>query len=128
VAQIKPPADAAYQGEAREPSALSRWDVAEIPVVELRALAPVVRYDDGVQWNRWLLRPELKSTLGALVLASLAALAIGAIIASRRRMALLFFVVGTVGYMLFFGLFFPGTAHHHGYLYVVWVIAAWLAW
>ncbi len=128
VAQIKPPPDAGYQGEARAPTALSTWDVAEMPTVELRALVPVVRYEDGVQWNRWLLKPDSKAALGALLLASLAALAIGAIIASRRRMALILFAVGTTGFLLFFGLLFPGTAHHHGYLFLVWALAAWLAW
>jgi hypothetical protein len=127
-AQMKPPPDAGYKGEARPPTALSAWDVAAMPTVELRALVPVVRYEDGVQWNRWLLKPESKATLGALLLASLSALAIGAIIASRRRMAFVCFAVGTTGYLLFFGLFFPGTAHHHGYLFVVWALGGWLAW
>jgi hypothetical protein len=127
-AQMKPPADAAYQGEARVPTALSKWDIAEMPTTELRALVPIVRYDGGVQWNRWLLKPDSAPTLGALLMAALSALAIGVIIASRRRMALLFFVVGTTGYLLFFGLFISGTAHHHGYLFLVWAIAAWLAW
>jgi len=128
VVQITPPPDAGYKGEVREPMQLSTWDVAAIPTVELRALVPVVRYEDGVQWNRWVLKPESKATLGALLLASLAALALGAVIASRRRMALVFFLVGTTGYLLFFGLFFPGTAHHHGYLFIVWALGAWLAW
>lgn len=127
-AQIEPPPDAGYKGEARAPTTLSKWDIAETPTTELRALAPVVRYDDGVQWNRWLLKPESTKALGVLLLAALAMLAIGCIIASRRRVALLFFVVGTTGYLLFFRLFIPGTAHHHGYLYIVWVLAAWLAW
>ena len=100
-----------------------------MPTVELRALVPVVRYEDGVvQWNRWLLKPESRATLGVLLLASLAALALGAIIASRRRTALILFVVGTTGFLLFFGLLFPGTAHHHGYLFLVWALSAWLAW
>jgi hypothetical protein len=127
-AQMKPPPDAAYQGEARPPTALSKWDVAEMPTTELRALVPLVRYDDGVQWNRWLLKPTSPMALALLLLAALSALAIGAIIASRRRAALLLFVVGTTGYLLFFALFISGTAHHHGYLFVVWALAAWLAW
>jgi hypothetical protein len=128
-AQIKPPADAGYQGETRAPETLSTWDIGAMPTVELRALVPVVRYEDGVvQWNRWLLKPESRAVLGALLLASMAALAIGAIIASRRRTALILFVVGTTGFLLFFGLLFPGTAHHHGYLFLVWALSAWLAW
>jgi hypothetical protein len=81
-----------------------------------------------VQWHHWLLLPESSLALAALLLASLAALTLGCLMASRRRVALLVFVVGTAGYLLFFGFVFPGAAHHHGYLFAVWIVSAWLAW
>jgi hypothetical protein len=127
--QMKPPADAAYQGQPRASTGLSTWDLGTIPTTELRALVPVVRASrDGVMWNHWLLLPGSKGELAALILASLAALALGCILASRRRVALLVFVVGTAGFLIFFGFIFPGAAHHHGYLFAVWILSAWLAW
>jgi hypothetical protein len=127
--QVKPPADAAYQGQPREAAHVSMWDLGSVPTTELRALAPFGRVTNGdVRWNRWLLLPESKGELAALVLASLAAIALGCILASRRRVALVLFLVGTSGYLLFFGLIFPGMAHHHGYLFAVWILGAWLAW
>ena len=128
VMQMKPPPDAGYKGEVPAEFSISRWDVASIPTVELRALIPLVRHEDGPIWNSWLLRPESRSALAANLALSLVGLAIGVVIASRRRIALLFFVVGTMGYLLFFSFFIPGSAHHHGFLFLVWVIAAWLAW
>ena len=129
-AQIKPPADASYKGEPRVVKAgISKWDLGAAPTTELRALVPVVRASaDGVHWNIWLLRPESRAALAILLVASLAAIALGCIVASRRRMALLLFVVGTSGYLIFFGFLLPGAAHHHGHLFVVWVLSAWLAW
>jgi hypothetical protein len=127
--QVKPPADAAYQGQPREAAHVSMWDLGSVPTTELRALAPFGRVTNGdVRWNRWLLLPESKGELAALVLASLAAIVLGCILASRRRVALVLFFVGTSGYLLFFGLIFPGMAHHHGYLFAVWILGAWLAW
>jgi hypothetical protein len=125
-AQIRPPADAAYQGSA--PPALSLWDIGSIPTVEMRALFPLVLANDGVQWNRWLIKPDSRYSLALVLLLTLVFLAIGLVIASRRRVSLLFYVVGTAGYLVFFGFLFDGTAHHHGYLFIVWVITAWLAW
>lgn len=128
VAQVKPPADATYVGEAKSVATLSQWDLASIPTFELRALAPLTRADGGVQWSRWLLLPQSKSALAVVLAASLVVLAAGCLIAARRRVALVCYLVGTTGYLLFFGLFLTGTLHHHGYLFVVWVVTAWLAW
>jgi hypothetical protein len=56
-------------------------------------------------------------------------LAIGLVIAARRRVALVLYLVGTIGFLVFFGFLYPeGAARHHGYLSIVWLIAAWLAW
>jgi hypothetical protein len=128
VAQIRPPADADYQGEPRNPVALSRWDLASIPTYELRALYPMVLTTDGVMWNRWVFEARSRYELALVLCLSLLMLAIGLAIAARRRVSLLFYLVGTGGFLVFFGFLFPGTAHHHGYLFIVWVCAAWLAW
>jgi len=127
--QMKPPADAPYHGQPTAAAGVSKWDLAQIPTMELRALVPLVGISNGVvRWHHWLLLPESSLALAALLLASLAAIALGCILASRRRVALLVFVVGTTGYLLFFGLVFPGAGHHHGYVFAVWILSAWLAW
>jgi hypothetical protein len=126
IAQIRPPADAAYQGAS--PPVLSHWTIASLPTVEMRALFPLVLWNDGVQWNRWLLKPDTAYSLALVLLLTLIFLGIGFAVAARRRVALFFYVVGTAGYLVFFGFLFEGTAHHHGYLFIVWVISAWLAW
>ncbi|HKH91553.1 MAG TPA: hypothetical protein VKA54_07105 [Gemmatimonadaceae bacterium] len=128
VVQIRPPADAGYQGEPQSPAAISLWEIASIPTVELRALFPIVLANGGVQWNRWVLKPDSRYELALVLGLSFIMLGIGLTIAARRRVSLLFYLVGTVGFLVFFGFLFPGTAHHHGYLFIVWVITAWLAW
>ena len=126
VVQIRPPADAAYQGEGHVSRAL--WDIVSIPTFELRALFPIVLIRDGVQWNRWVLNPQTRYELALLLCLSFLMLAIGLVIAARRRVSLLFYLIGTGGFLVFFGFLFSGTAHHHGYLFIVWVCTAWLAW
>jgi hypothetical protein len=128
VAQVKPPTDAAYVGEAKSVTSISQWDLASIPTRELNVLTPLARSDGGLMWSRWLFLPRSKPALAVVLAASLIAIAVGILIAARRRVALVCYVVGTAGYLLFFAFFFPGTLHHHGYLFVVWVVSAWLAW
>ena len=123
--QMKPPADAAYKGEPRvSVSALSKWDLGAAPDRSSsgRSCPWCTRRATACSGIAGCCCRSREARSRALLLASLAALALGAILASRRRMALLLFVVGTAGYLLFFGLFFPGAAHHHGYLFVVWIL------
>ena len=127
VAQIRPPADAVFQGEVRP--AFTRWDIATIPTFELRALMPIVRFEDGVRWNQSVFEPtDSRYDLALMFCLSLVVLAVGLVIAARRRVSLVFYLVGTVGFLLFFKFVFPGASYHHGYLFIVWVLAAWLAW
>jgi hypothetical protein len=126
IAQIRPPQDADYQGDIQ--AAYSLWDLVSVPTFELRALFPIVDTVEGVRWNRWVLEPYSRYELALLLCLSFLMLAIGLVIAARRRVALLFYLVGTGGYSIFFGFLFYGTAHHHGYLFIVWVITGWLAW
>jgi hypothetical protein len=126
VAQILPPADAGYQGEPRTP--MSLWDVASLPTFELRALFPIALANDGVQWSRWALNPGSRYDLALVLCLSLIMLAVGLVIAARRRVSLVFYLIGTFGFLVFFGFLYSGFAHHHGFLFIVWVISAWLAW
>jgi len=126
VAQIRPPADAGYQGEVK--AAYSLWDLASLPTFELRALYPIVLATQGVQWSRWALNPDSRYMLALVLCLSLVMLTIGLVIAARRRVSLVFYLIGTIGFLVFFSFVIPGTAHHHGYLFVVWVLTAWLAW
>ena len=125
VAQIRPPADAAYQGSA--PGTRSLWSIASAPTYELRALFPLVMIRGTAMWNRWVLEFQSRYDLALVLALTLIFLVIGLVIAARRRVSLFFYFIGTGGYLLFFTFFFDGTAHHHGYLYIVWVVAAWLA-
>jgi hypothetical protein len=45
----------------------------------------------------------------------------------RRRTALAFYLIGTLGLVAFFMLFVRGYARHHGHLAIVWIMAAWLS-
>ena len=112
-----------------EPSRFSLWNIGSIPTVELRALFPMAMVEDGVaEWTHWLFRPETSRDLGLLLIAAAIVLALGCLISARRRAALAFFLVGTSGYIVFFNLLLDGAARHHGHLFIVWVVAAWLAW
>ena len=128
--QVATPPDAGMVVKARvEASRYSLWFIGNIPTVELRALFPLSMVEDGVvDWTHWLFRPESSRDLALLLIASAIVLCIGLLIAARRRAALAFYLVGTTGLISFFTLFISGAARHHGHLFIVWVVAAWLAW
>ena len=128
--QLQPPPDAGFVVRPKvDASRFSLWNIGSIPIVELRALFPVSMVQDGVvEWHHWLFRPETTLDLGLLLVAAAIVLSVGCLIAARRRAALAFFLVGTAGYLVFFNFLFEGSTRHHGYLFVVWVLTAWLAW
>ncbi|HET9798357.1 MAG TPA: hypothetical protein VFP90_10225 [Gemmatimonadaceae bacterium] len=110
-------------------STFSLWRIGSIPLVELRAMMPIAIASDGVaEWFHWAFLPESSLALAGLVLVSAIVLAVGCLIAARRRASLVFFVVGTTGFIVFFDFLLEGQARHHGSLFLVWVAAAWLAW
>ena len=129
VRQVLPPADAAYTGEGMaKANGTSLWDIASSLTIPLRAFVPVDRIDDGtVLWNSWILAPRSRVTLAVTVLFSLATIVIGCLITMRRIAALALYLVGTLGFVLFFHLFLFGYTRHHGHLVIVWIMAAWLA-
>jgi hypothetical protein len=128
--QLQTPPDAGFVMQPKvESSRFSLWNIGSIPTVELRALFPMAMAEDGVvEWTHWLYRPETSRDLGLLLIAAAIVLALGCLISARRRAALAFFLVGTVGYITFFNLLLEGAARHHGHLFIVWVVSAWLAW
>ena len=108
---------------------LSLWALGSLPLVELRALMPIAMMHDGVaEWFHWVFLPESSLALAGLMLVTAIVLAVGCLIAARRRAAIVFFVVGTTGFIVFFDFLFEGQARHHGSLFIVWVASAWLAW
>jgi hypothetical protein len=110
-------------------TSFSLWRIGSIPLVELRAMMPIAVVHDGVaEWFHWAFLPESSRALAGLVLVSAIVLAVGCLIAARRRASLVFFVVGTAGFIVFFDFLLEGQARHHGSLFLVWVAAAWLAW
>ena len=128
--QLQTPPDSGFVVAPKvEPSWFSLWNIGSIPTVELRALFPMAMVEDGVvEWTHWLFRPESSRDLGLLLIAAAIVLALGCLISARRRAALAFFLVGTSGYIVFFNFLLDGAARHHGHLFIVWVVAAWLAW
>jgi hypothetical protein len=117
-------------GERAAAAGLDQPEVRHAAFIEHDQLAHQVAMieDRTVLWSRWLFQPVTSSDLALLLVATMIVLAIGMTFAARRRAALALFVVGTTGYSLFFGFFHPGSMHHHGYLFLVWVLTAWLAW
>jgi hypothetical protein len=77
-------------------------------------------------WNSNLLL-GLEPFRRVAVPVSLALLAWMVFLLSSRREAALLFLVGSVGLMGLFGLVYGGDVRHHGFLFVLLLMAAWLA-
>jgi hypothetical protein len=127
--QVVPPENAAYKGEGVAVSGrMSAWDIGWGLTLPLRAMTPLARIGEGtVQANRWLFEPGGRASLGLEVLLSGVVVIAGCIMTMRRRAALLFFLLGTLGLTAFFLLFVKGFARHHGHIAIVWIMAAWLS-
>lgn len=131
-AQVLPPADATYRGNGvafgSAAGGVNAWKVAEGLLVPFRALAPLDKIGEGTaHWSRWLFEPRHRPGLLAGLLVSLAIGLVGCLLTVRRRTALLFFLLGTIGFTAFFDLFVEGDARHHGYVAIVWIMAVWLS-
>jgi len=77
-------------------------------------------------WNSNLLL-GLEPFRRVAVPVSLALLAWMVFLLSCRREAVILFVVGSAGLMALFGLVYGGDVRHHGFLFVLLLMAAWLA-
>jgi hypothetical protein len=126
--QVVPPQDASFKGRGATTRSLPIWDIAVGLTTPLRAMTPIAVIGEGtVQWNNWIFNPMSRAALGLQLLLTGVVLLVGCAIAARRATALLFFLGGTLGYVVFFELFFAGHARHHGHLVMVWIISAWLS-
>ena len=127
--QVIPPESAAYKGEgAAVLGRMSAFDIGWGLTLPLRAMIPLARIGEGtVQANRWLFEPGSRASLGGEVLLSGALVLLGCVMTMRRRTAVMFFLIGTLGLVAFFMLFVRGYARHHGHLAIVWIMAAWLS-
>jgi hypothetical protein len=127
--QVIPPESAAYKGEgAAVVGRMSAFDIGWSLTLPLRAMIPLARIGEGtVQANRWLFEPGGRASLGLEVLLSGALVIAGCAMTMRRRTALVFYLIGTLGLVAFFMLFVRGYARHHGHLAIVWIMAAWLS-
>lgn len=127
--QILPPADAMYRGGSLEPSQSGLWLVGRSLSTPARALLPFAGTlaDGSTQWNTWALSPSSRTQVVLTDLLALALFLVGALVVSRRRSALSLWAAGCGGFMVYFTLFHPGAARHHGYIVVTFIAAAWLA-
>jgi hypothetical protein len=127
--QVVPPESAAYKGEGvAVQGRMSAYDIGWGLTLPLRAMLPIARIGEGtVQANRWLFEPGSRATLAIEVLLSGAVVILGCVMTMRRRTALVFFLIGTLGLVAFFLLFVRGFARHHGHIAIVWIMAAWLS-
>lgn len=126
--QVIPPTDARFKGSGGVTQGMNVWKFATGLLVPFRAMVPIDKIGEGTtQWGRWLFDAYVRSALIVDVLVSSAIVVVGCIIASRRRTALLFFLMCTVGLIAFFELFVEGSARHHGHFAIAWIMAAWLS-
>jgi hypothetical protein len=127
--QVIPPGGAAYKGEGvAVVGRMSAYDIGWSLTLPLRAMLPLAPIGEGtVQANRWAFEPGGRATLGLEVLLSGALVALGCVMTVRRRTALAFYLIGTLGLVAFFLLFVRGYVRHHGHIAIVWIMAAWLS-
>ncbi len=127
--QILPPADAVYRGGGAEVSTAGLWLIGRALSLPARAMLPFASTmtDGSTQWNTWAFEPASRMQVVLTDLLSCLIVLAGAVVVSRRRSALLLWLVGCGGFLVYFTLFHPGAVRHHGYIAVLFIAAAWLA-
>jgi hypothetical protein len=109
-----------------------RWDagrMVDLAAIPLRALTPLAEVrDGGVVWGTWFDSDGGSRRRLAQALVSMGIVAIGALIAARRRTALVFYLAATGGLLASFIMIRYGHLRHFGYFAVAWIMSAWLAW
>jgi hypothetical protein len=117
-----PPSDStvAHIGVAPE----MPWDFAPTRVVA--ALVPVPR-DDFFFWNSNALLWSIGSPAIRFAIAA-AIFGWGVFVLWRDRFATILFVLGTVLVVGLVAGVYSGSVRHHGFIYVLWTMAAWIAW
>lgn len=128
--QILPPADAAFRGESMGgPSQSLLSVIGRGLTIPARAFVPIAPFrTDGVAaWNSWILEPETRVQVAGTDLISILCFLCGIVATSRRLTAQFFWTVAFGGFLAFFMIFHAGYLHHHGYLVVAFIVAAWMA-
>ena len=127
--QILPPTDAVYRGGGSDVSERGLWLIGRALSLPARAMLPFAGTlpDGTTQWNTWVFEPGSRAQVVLTDLLSCMTVLAGALVVSRRRSALLLWLMGCGGFIVFFTLFHPGAARHHGYIVVLFIAAAWLA-
>ena len=101
---------------------LSVPGIAFVLTVVWRGFMPVPQFGEQQFWNTNFVLSEPKAALLALVILAVTSLAL-----SRRRSALIAYLLGTGAILLFTLTKFYGSARHHGHVYVLFVACLWLA-
>ena len=127
--QIIPPSDAVYRGGGVMEADLSLSMLGRALSIPARALLPFAgRGTDGTtQWSTWAFDPSSRGQVVLVDLLSCLVVAACALVVSRRRSAVVLWLAGSGGFMLYFALFHPGAVRHHGYVMVLFLVAVWLA-
>ena len=127
--QILPPADAVYRGGGAAVSDGTVWMTGRALSIPARALLPfaATATDGTTQWNTWAFDPASRAQVVLTDLLSCLVVMAGALVVSRRRSAVLLWLFGCAGFIVYFTLFHPGAVRHHGYVAVLFISAAWLA-
>ncbi|HPS63000.1 MAG TPA: hypothetical protein PLK82_08060 [Bacteroidales bacterium] len=121
VASIIPPKNGFFAGSAE-------FDLRDLT---LRKLIRSV----GMIWNAWIPIPATlphfwnTNLAGPAILRCLLALAIvipASLLLARRPRALLLFLSGTIGILLFVNLFYFGYLRHHGHHFILFTASMWL--
>jgi hypothetical protein len=93
-----------------------------------RAYVPVPPVDDvGRLWQGDFLLNRTPRALPVTVTLSAVMLAVAVAVLRRSVVALVFYLLATVGVLLFSLLIYTGTLYHHGHFFLALVMALWLA-
>ena len=129
VLQILPPRDSRYRGSGVTNEAATLWFVSHSFALPAHAFAPFADvWSNGTpRWGTWLFEPSTRSTELASDLVALSLVLAAAAICVRHQSALLLWLAGVSGLLLFFMFFHAGSIRHHGYFVLAFIAAAWLA-
>jgi hypothetical protein len=136
VLQVRRPADAPFSGNGPGVQALlhhpapraSREPFLERLTPVWRAYVPVPPVDDvGRLWQGDFLLNRTPRALPVTVTLAAVMLAVAVAVLRRSVVALVFYLLATVGVLLFSLLIYTGTLYHHGHFFLALVMALWLA-
>lgn len=126
---IVPPSDALFQVRLRLFSADRLWFIGQAISVPARILLPLAAHfpDGATHWGGWLFPGDERPGLLVADIVGIIAIVIMSAVVSRRRGALVLWLASVVCLLGFFAFVFHGGIRHHGYLFVAFLAATWLA-